>query len=181
MYLVYYCRYRCICCVHTSLALRRSPAVAHPPSLTRRRSCWLYAAVVPGTNCCSSNVPGTTFCCCNLPGTFFCVSCVYVRYKNSGGRATAGERASDGSGIKCPANTQPLSSTVTPTLSHVFSIAFSFVSKDGYLYARAKRDLLRARNFKGETFLPTPLLVAHNEIDDSSLVTEQTHGAPHHI
>ena len=72
------------------------PFVSHPPSLARRRSCWLYAAVVPGTNCCSSNVPGTTFCCCNLPGTFFCVSCVYVRYKNSGGRATAGERAGDG-------------------------------------------------------------------------------------
>ena len=92
MYLVYYCRYRCICCVHTSLALRRSPAVAHPPSLTRRRSCWLYAAVVPGTNCCSSNVPGTTYCCCNLPGTCFCVCWVYIRYKSGGGRAMGGER-----------------------------------------------------------------------------------------
>ena len=53
MYLVYYWRYLCICCVHTPLACRCSPAIARPPpDLLAVRS--------------SSNVPGTTYCCCNV-------------------------------------------------------------------------------------------------------------------
>ena len=50
-------------------AVLRCTYIARPPSLARRRSYWLYTAVVPGANCCSSNVPGTTYCFCNVPGT----------------------------------------------------------------------------------------------------------------
>ena len=65
--------YRRICTWYTAgdtgvfvVYIRHLPVVAHPPSLARRRTCWLYAAVSPATNCCSSNVPGTTYCCCNV-------------------------------------------------------------------------------------------------------------------
>ena len=59
MYLEYYCRYCTSLALRRSpsvarppsLARRRSPAVARPPSLARRRCCWLYAAI-----------PGTTYC-----------------------------------------------------------------------------------------------------------------------
>ena len=43
MYPAYYCRYWCICCVHISLTLRRSPAIARPPPvLLAVRSSYMY-------------------------------------------------------------------------------------------------------------------------------------------
>ena len=62
--------YRRICTWYTTTVgagvfavyIHRSPSVARPPSLARRRSCWFYAAVAPGTTCGnnSRNVPGIT-------------------------------------------------------------------------------------------------------------------------